>query len=47
MEYDLLNNTAAKQYELVVEGKKARIEYIAVKDKIYLTHTEVPLCRNV
>lgn len=42
MEYDLIDNTAAKQYELVVEGKKPRIKYIAVKDKIYLTHTEVP-----
>ncbi len=42
MEYELIDNTAAKQYELVVDGKRPRIEYIAVKDKIYLTHTEVP-----
>jgi len=42
MEYELIDNTAAKQYELVVDGKNPRIEYIAVKDKIYLTHTEVP-----
>lgn len=25
-----------------MDGKNPRIEYIAVKDKIYLTHTEVP-----
>ena len=39
---DVRDNPSAKQYEAKVEGATARIEYIKTKDKIYLTHTEVP-----
>ena len=38
----VVDNPSAKQYEAKVEGSLARIEYIKAKDKIYLTHTEVP-----
>jgi len=40
--YILKNNKEQKQYELEVEGFKAKIEYIEAKGNIYLTHTEVP-----
>ena len=36
------DNTEKKQYELAVEQVIAKIEYIRAKEKIYLTHTEVP-----
>lgn len=39
----LKDNTEARQYEVSVEEQIARIEYIKAQDKIYLTHTEVPL----
>ena len=42
MEHSFVDNKEAKQYELHIGEKKALIEYILVKDKIYLTHTEVP-----
>ena len=42
MEYELIDNKEAKQYELSVEGPKPRIEYILARNNIYLTHTEVP-----
>lgn len=42
MNYTLVNNEAAKQYEFDVDGKIAKIEYIRTTDKIFLTHTEVP-----
>jgi len=38
----LIDNEAAKQYEMHAEGLVVRIEYIKTKDAIYLTHTEVP-----
>ncbi len=38
----LKDNEEKKQFELLVENKRAYIEYIKVQDKIYLTHTEVP-----
>ena len=38
----LLDNEEAKRYEVHVEGLVPRIEYIKAKEKIYLTHTEVP-----
>ena len=41
-EKKLINNTEAKRYEMHIEGLTPRIEYIMAKDKIYLTHTEVP-----
>ncbi|MEM8999523.1 MAG: GNAT family N-acetyltransferase [Bacteroidota bacterium] len=42
MTYQLIDNTEAKQYEFHIDGRIPRIEYIKAKDKIYLTHTEVP-----
>ncbi|MEX0273036.1 MAG: GNAT family N-acetyltransferase [Flavobacteriaceae bacterium] len=42
MTYQLTNNNEAKQYEFHVDGTVPKIEYIKAKDKIYLTHTEVP-----
>ncbi|WP_239986506.1 MULTISPECIES: GNAT family N-acetyltransferase [Arenibacter] len=42
MDYKLIDNTEAKQYEYHIDGVIAKIEYIMAKDKIYLTHTEVP-----
>lgn len=43
MNFQLINNESSKQYEFHVEDKIARIEYIRVKESIYLTHTEVPI----
>ncbi|MEL7221943.1 MAG: GNAT family N-acetyltransferase [Bacteroidota bacterium] len=40
--YKLIDNEAQKRYEFHIDGHKAILEYIKVKDKIYLTHTEVP-----
>jgi len=42
MDYKLIDNTEGKQYEYHIDGALAKIEYIKAKDKIYLTHTEVP-----
>lgn len=42
MDYELIDNAEAKQYEYHIDGVLAKIEYIKAKDKIYLTHTEVP-----
>ena len=42
MAHELIDNEEAKQYEFHVDGKIPRIEYIKTKNKIYLTHTEVP-----
>ncbi len=42
MSYTLSDNTEKKQYEFHIDGHVPRIEYIKAKDKIYLTHTEVP-----
>lgn len=38
----LIDNSEAKRYEVHIDGQVPRIEYIRAKDKIYLTHTEVP-----
>lgn len=38
----LKDNTDRKQFELSVEGFTARIEYMIMANKIFLTHTEVP-----
>ena len=43
MDYNLVHNQAGKQYEFHIEDKIARIEYILAKNKIFLTHTEVPV----
>lgn len=42
MAYELLDNSEDKQYEFHIEGVLAKIEYRRAKNKIYLTHTEVP-----
>ncbi len=42
MSYTLIDNAEKKQYEFHVDGQTPKIEYIKTKDKIYLTHTEVP-----
>ena len=42
MSHSLIENTEAKQYEFHIGDQLAFIQYIKVKDKIYLTHTEVP-----
>jgi predicted GNAT family acetyltransferase len=38
----LIDNTEAKRYEMHIDGYVPIIEYIKAKDKIFLTHTEVP-----
>jgi predicted GNAT family acetyltransferase len=40
--YELKNNRLSKQYEFHIDGLIPRIEYIRAKEKIFLTHTEVP-----
>ncbi len=42
MEYQLIDNEAAKQYEIHVDDHLVKIEYIKAQNQIYLTHTEVP-----
>ena len=42
MSYTLIDNIEKKQFEFHVGGEVPRIEYIRAKEKIYLTHTEVP-----
>jgi predicted GNAT family acetyltransferase len=39
--YKLTDNTEKHQYEFHVEGFCPKVEYIKVKNEIYLTHTEV------
>lgn len=39
----LTDNSDKKQFEFRVEGYTARIEYIIMAKKIFLTHTEVPV----
>ncbi len=41
-DYKLIDNTEKRQYEFHIEKFTPKIEYIRVKDEIYLTHTEVP-----
>ncbi|MDM9632195.1 GNAT family N-acetyltransferase [Robiginitalea aurantiaca] len=42
LDYDLIDNADKRQYEFHVGSERPRLEYIRAKDKIYLTHTEVP-----
>ena len=42
MDYQLINNEAAKRYEFQIDGHTPLIEYIKTNQKIFLTHTEVP-----
>ncbi|AWX43143.1 hypothetical protein HME9304_00130 [Flagellimonas maritima] len=41
-QYQLVNNEEAKQFQFKLDESVAKIEYIKAKEKIYLTHTEVP-----
>lgn len=43
MNYNFVDNTEDKQYELHTDGWFARIEYTKTQNAIYLLHTEVPL----
>ena len=36
------NNAENKRYQAEVEGNLVKIDYLFTKNKIYLTHTEVP-----
>ncbi|MDR2123259.1 MAG: N-acetyltransferase [Flavobacteriaceae bacterium] len=40
--YKLVDNAEKHQYEFHIEGFTPKIEYIKVRDEIYLPHTEVP-----
>ena len=40
--YELKNNRIKKQYEFHIDGHIPHLEYIRAKEKIFLTHTEVP-----
>lgn len=42
MSHQLIDNAEEKRYEMHIEGHTPIIEYIKTKDKIFLTHTEVP-----
>jgi predicted GNAT family acetyltransferase len=39
----LINNEAIHNFELVIDGNRAFIDYKLKGDKIYLVHTEVPV----
>ncbi|MBC70737.1 GNAT family N-acetyltransferase [Flagellimonas abyssi] len=42
-QYQLVDNESAKRFQFELDnGDIAKIEYIKAKEKIYLTHTEVP-----
>ncbi|MBT8238278.1 MAG: N-acetyltransferase [Croceitalea sp.] len=43
MDHKVTDNSAKKQYELLVDDKLARLEYIVAQNRIFLTHTEVPI----
>lgn len=43
MKIEIIDNREDKRFEAEVDGYVSRIEYIRTKDKIYLTHTEVPV----
>jgi len=42
MSYQFIDNKEKKRYEIRLPEHTTLIEYIRTKDKIYLTHTEVP-----
>lgn len=41
-EFELIDNSEKKRYEFHLGAEVPRVEYIKTRDKIYLTHTEVP-----
>ncbi|MTI29676.1 GNAT family N-acetyltransferase [Xanthovirga aplysinae] len=40
--FEIIDNKEYGKFEMVVEGKKAFVDYKTGQDKIFLTHTEVP-----
>jgi len=38
----LVNNELSRQFEMVADNVKAKIEYELQKDRMFLVHTEVP-----
>jgi hypothetical protein len=40
---ELIDNTSQNQFEINVNGATAFVEYVIRDNKIYLTHTEVPV----
>lgn len=42
MKFKLIDNEEHKRFEFDFKERSPFIEYIKTKDKIYLTHTEVP-----
>lgn len=42
MNYKLIDNELAKQYEFHIDDLIPRIEYIKAQKQVYLTHTEIP-----
>lgn len=42
MAHELIDNEERKRYEFRLSEHTPVLEYIRTKDKIYLTHTEVP-----
>ena len=46
MTLEVTDNAERKRFEARVEGHMVLIEYIRTRDKIYLTHTEVPPALN-
>ncbi len=42
-EISIHDNTIKHQYEMKIQDRLVKIEYIKTSDKIFLTHTEVPV----
>jgi predicted GNAT family acetyltransferase len=42
IDMDLINNAERRQFEMVVNGHKAIVEYEINDGKMYLTHAQVP-----
>ena len=42
IEYSLIDNEKSQQFEFRIGERVAKIDYIIAKERIYLTHTEVP-----
>ena len=41
--YTLIDSAEAKQYEFHIDSLIPKVEYIKTQNKIFLTHTEVPI----
>lgn len=42
-EYTITDNAESKRFEMKAEGHTAFLEYMLMSNKIFFTHTEVPL----